>query len=420
MSRITINPAADRLLADSLLQDAAADPNASGVVGVPHWFLPIRLAWRQLRAEPVRLLAAAAGVMFACVLVLMQLGFRSALYDTATALPQAMQAELFLIHPLTTALFRPEPLPRVRAYQTLAVPEVADAVPIYLAQAAWRNPVTGSHRSIQLVGFDVAAGAVGISGLADLAEKLKRTDTVAFDAWSRPEFGPIGKLLSAGSPVRAQLANHQIDVVGTVTLGPSFGADGNVVMSETNFRRILPQTQAGNPSLIAVRLKPGADPAAVRFRLLQILPGDVSVVTHAELVQWERNYWDNTTPIGFIFAFGSLMGLIVGMVIVYQILFADVSSHLREYATLKAIGFTDFHLSRVVMGAALILALIGFVPGALAANALYGVVGRATYLRMELTDVRCAIVFGLILLMCGIAGLLALRKLRQADPADIF
>jgi hypothetical protein len=39
---------------------------------------------------------------------------------------------------------------------------------------------------------------------------------------------------------------------------------------------------------------------------------------------------------------------------------------------------------------------------------------------MELTDVRCAIVFGLILLMCGIAGLLALRKLRQADPADIF
>ena len=405
----------------SSLVDAADATAATGwAAGLRYRFpwvlLPARLAWRQLRAERSRLLAAIAGVLFASVLVLMQLGFRSALFDSATALPLAMQGELFLIHPMTTALFRPEALPRVRAYQTLAVPEVAQAVPIYLAQSNWRNPETGRHRSIQMIGFDTEIGAVGIAGLAPLVDALKRPDTVAFDLRSRPEFGHIAQLLAQRGTLKAQLANHEAEVVGTVALGPSFGADGNVVMSETNFRRILPQRQASDTDLVALRLKPGSDPLRVRDRLAAVLPGDVRVITHAELVQWERGYWENTTPIGFIFAFGSLMGLMVGMVIVYQILFANVASHVREYATLKAIGFTHQYLRNVVMSEALILALLGFLPGVLVSAFLYRYVAQATFLPLALTGMRCVTVFCLIVGMCGIAGVLALRKLRDADP----
>ncbi len=99
-----------------------------------------------------------------------------------------MQAELFLMHPLTTASFRPEPLPRARAFQTLALPEVAQAVPVYMAQVSWRNPESGARRMIQVVGFDMEAGAMRFPGLDAVTDALKRPDTVAFDRRSRPEF----------------------------------------------------------------------------------------------------------------------------------------------------------------------------------------------------------------------------------------
>ncbi len=385
--------------------------------------LPLRLAWRQLRAEKSRLASAIAGVMFACVLVFMQLGFRAALFDSATALLANMKAELFLIHPLTTASFRPEPFSRVRAYQTLADPEVAQAVPVYLAQATFRNPVDGSRRAVQMIGFDPESGAVQFDGLPPLLDALKRPDTVAFDGLSRPEFGPIAQMFSAlpaGEALPVQIGNRRVDIVGLVSIGPSFGADGNAVTNEVNFRRIISERRPTHTDLVALRLTPGADPAAVQARLRALLPADVTVMTHAELVAHERNYWETATPIGFIFAFGSLMGLIVGMVIVYQILFSDISNHLREYATLKAIGYSNFYLARVVMAAALILAGFGFLPGAVVSALMYDAIGAATFLPLGMTMDRGIAVFIMIFTMCGVAGLLAMRKLRAANPADMF
>ena len=382
--------------------------------------LASRLAWRQLRAERARLWTAIAGVMFACVLVFMQLGFRAALFDSATALPQAMHGELFLIQPLTTALFKPEPFPRVRAYQTLADRDVAQAVPIYLAFAAWRNPESGIRRAIQLIGFDTEAGALAFPGLEDVIEALKRPDTMAFDRKSRPEFGDVSRLLTERGPFDVQIADRRLQLVGLVEIGASFGADGNAVMSETTFRRIMGQRKPSNIDLVALRLRPGADIAAVQARLRLLLPADVAVVSYAELVAWERTYWEKATPIGFIFAFGSLMGLVVGMVIVYQILFSDIASHIPEYATLKAMGYAQGYLRRAVMSAALMLAVLGFIPGILTSIGLYEVVARATFLPLAMDWDRGLTVFGMIFFMCAGAGLLAVRKLRDANPADMF
>ena len=382
--------------------------------------LPARLAWRQLRAERARLWTAIAGVMFACVLVFMQLGFRAALFDSATALPQAMHGELFLINPLTTAMFRPEQFPRVRAFQTLADPDVAQAVPIYLSFGTWRNPVTGVRRTIQLVGFDTATGAVAFPGLENVIEALKRPDTIAFDRKSRPEFGPVPQLLAERGPFEVQIADRRLELVGLIDIGPSFGADGNAVMTETNFRRIVTQRKASNTDLVALRLRPGVDIPTVAIRLRQLLPADVAVLTYEELVAWERNYWETATPIGFIFMFGSLMGLVVGMVIVYQILFSDIASHIPEYATLKAMGYAHAYLRRAVMAAALMLAVLGFIPGILTSIGLYQVVAQATFLPLEMEPERGMMVFGMIFAMCAGAGLLAVRKLRDANPADMF
>jgi len=386
---------------------------------IPSSWLALRLAWRQLRSDKARLASAIAGVLFACVLVFMQLGFRGALFESATNLIGSMRGDLFLLHPLTVASFRPEPLPRVRAQQALALPEVERAVPVYLAQATWRNPETGARRTIQLIGVDTSAGVMDFQGLAPLVDALKRPDTVAFDIRSRPEFGPVQRMLGEG-PLAVEIGNRRMDVVGLLEIGPSFGADGNVVLSEVNFRRVVKERPPTSVDLVAIRLQPGADLATAQARLREVLPPDVMVLTQPELRAHERRYWEEATPIGFIFAFGSLMGLVVGMVIVYQILFSDIAGHLKEYATLKAMGYSGFYLARVVLGAALILAVAGFVPGLLLSFLLYDVVGGATFLPLRLDFPLGASVFAMIFTMCAIAGLLAVRKLRDANPADMF
>ncbi|WP_376097711.1 ABC transporter permease DevC [Roseomonas sp. CCTCC AB2023176] len=382
--------------------------------------LAVRLAWRQLRSEKARLASAIAGVMFACVLVFMQLGFRSALFDSATALIGAMRADVFLMHPLTTASFRPETLPRIRAYQALAVPEVQAAAPIYLAQATFRNPENGSRRAIQLVGFDVESGVMDFPGLAPLVPMLKRPDSFAFDMRSRPEFGAVGQMFRDRGEFPIQVGNRDMTIVGTIEIGPSFGADGNMVLSDVNFRRIVPGRNVSQVDLVAIKLRDGADPAAAMASLRRVLPQDVVVMSATELRAHERAYWENATPIGFIFMFGSLMGLVVGMVIVYQILFSDIAGHLKEYATLKAMGYSNGYLARVVLGAAVILAILGFIPGAIASSLLYDFVGSATFLPLFMTPDRLVQVFVMIFTMCAVAGLLAVRKLRDANPADMF
>jgi len=381
--------------------------------------LAIRLAWRQLWSEKARLASAIAGVMFACVLVFMQLGFRSALFDSATALIGAMRGDLFLMHPTTTASFRPEAMPRVRAYQALALPEVERAVPVYLAQATWRNPENGSRRAIQLIGVDTDAGVLDFPGLSSMLEALKRPDTVAFDGRSRPEFGAVAQLLAQG-PLTVEVGQRDVEVVGLIEIGPSFGADGNIVLSDVNFRRLVKERLPSAIDLVAIKLRPGSDIATVQAELRRIMPPDVMVMTQGQLNAHERAYWEEATPIGFIFAFGSLMGLVVGMVIVYQILFSDIASHLKEYATLKAMGYSGFYLSRVVLGAALILAVAGFIPGLVLSYFLYDLVGGATFLPLRLDLPMGLSVFAMIFAMCAVAGLLAVRKLRDANPADMF
>ena len=401
--------------------DAAPTPPARRAPGfaAASW-LALRLAWRQLRSEKARLASAIAGVMFACVLVFMQLGFRSALFDSATALIGAMRGDLFLMHPLTSASFRPEPLPRGRAFQALALPEVERAVPVYLAQTTWRNPEDGTRRAIQLIGVDTDAGVLDFPGLAPLVERLKRADSIAFDVRSRPEFGNIGRLLAERGPFAVQLGNREVEVVGLVEIGPSFGADGNVVLSDVNFRRVVKERLVSTIDLVAIKLRPGSDIAAVQRQLRQIMPPDAMVLTQAELNAHERRYWEEATPIGFIFAFGSLMGLVVGMVIVYQILFSDIAGHLKEYATLKAMGYSNVYLGRVVLGAALILAIGGFIPGLVLSTFLYDLVGSTTFLPLAMDVERAISVFAMIFTMCAVAGLLAMRKLRDANPADMF
>ena len=179
------------------------------------------------------------------------------------------------------------------------------------------------------------------------------------------------------------MEGRRIGIVGLYELGTSFGIDGSLVTSDLNFLRIFPNRPPGLINLGLISLLPGSDPSKIRAELEAQLPQDVEIVTRDQFVQREIDYWNQSTPIGYIFSFGVIVGLFVGSIIVYQILFADVSDHLQEYATLKAMGYSNGYLFGLVFQEAVLMAVLGFIPGYFITLGLYGVAGDATQLPLD-------------------------------------
>jgi putative ABC transport system permease protein len=298
--------------------------------------------------------------------------------------------------------------------------EVESVAPVYIFPAVWKNPWTNSRRTITLLGFHPSDHILDTPGFEEARAGLTAEDTVLFDARSRPEFGAVAQTLRDGGRVSTEVNNRQVQVAGLFEMGTSFGIDGSLLTSDDNFLRLFPDRSRNDIQLGLVTLKPGADPARVRDRLLQWLPKDVLVLTKPEFVARERAYWNRATPVGYVFAFGAIMGLVVGAIIVYQILFADVSEHLHEYATLRAMGYGNGFVSGIVLQQAVILGVLGFLPGMALAAWLYTRASAATSLPLEVTPERAAVVFALTLGMCALSGLLAVRKVRRLDPAEVF
>ena len=204
------------------------------------------------------------------------------------------------------------------------------------------------------------------------------------------------------------------------SLGPSFGIDGNLITNYSTFLQAFPDRQVNNIDLGLITLKDNYTPEEVRDRLVATLPNDIEIMTLAEFIQLEKNYWDLRTPIGFIFKIMVFMGFIVGIGITYQILYSNISNHLVAYATLKAIGFTNKYLLTAVLQQALLLAILGFIPGIIVSFGLYDIAKSATHLPVIMDFQKTLDVFLSVICMCAISGILAIQKLRSVDPADIF
>jgi putative ABC transport system permease protein len=382
--------------------------------------MPVPLGWLQLWHKPLRLVVAVAGIAFAVLLILMQLGFRSALFESTLRFHERFRYDIALFSADSVFIVRPGPFTIRRLYEALGSPDVESVSPVYIFPATWKNPWTNARRSINAVGIDPTRDVLDTPGFAAGLPKLAAQDVVLFDKASRPEFGPVGEEWRPDRSIETEINDRAIAVVGLVEIGPSFGIDGTVITSVDNWLRLFPDRSRNQIQLGLVTLRPGVDPDAARDRLRSYVPADVLVMTKAEFAARERAYWNGATPIGYVFAFGAIMGLVVGAIIVYQILFADVSEHLREYATLRAIGYRNRFVSGIVLQQAAILAVLGYLPGMAASWVLYRSAAAATRLPLHLTLDRALTVFLLTLAMCAISGFLALRKVRRLDPAEVF
>jgi putative ABC transport system permease protein len=383
-------------------------------------FKKIPLAWLQLKREKTRLAVALAGIAFADILMFMQLGFRDSLYYSNVRFHTSLQGDIVLINNQSNALLAMKSFSQRRLYKALDLPAVQSVHPIYLDYTEWKNPVTGRSRNLLIIGMNPATNIFDLPGVQENLDKIKLPEVVLYDRSSRQEYGPIATGFEQGRTITAEVNTRRIKVGGLFTLGASFGADGNLITSDINFLRIFYHRQQGLIDIGLIRLKPGADTTNIAQNLRNYLPQDVKVLTKQEFIDYERNYWESSTAIGFIFTLGTIMGFIVGTVIVYQILYTEVTDHLAEYATLKAIGYTQNYLLFVILQEAFILAILGYVPGFAITLFLYARARDATLLPVFMSGGRAVMMIILTILMCFISGTIAVRKLRSADPADIF
>lgn len=378
------------------------------------------LGWLQLKKNKGRLLVAIAGIGFADLLMFAQLGIQAALFNSNTLLNRGMDADIIIRSAQYRDLNLADTLPRRRLYQIKDVPGVQSAEPLYVSRVVWKNPQTRRRTQLTLVGQSLDRPALTFDEINQNLDKLKQPDTFLFDRLSRGEYKDVVAQVAAGQSVKTEIDRRTIEVAGLFSLGASFATDGTLVTSQENFLRFFPDRSPGQVTLGLVKVEPEVDPEQVLNQIKAILPPDSIASTKQEYVDLEQAYWQQTTPIGIVFTFGTVMAFVVGTVIVFQILSTDVNDHMSEYATFKAMGYRDRYLLLIVLEEAIILAALGFIPGLALALGQYALIRSAAALPIAMTFARFWFVFFLTVVMCTASGMIATRRLQSADPADNF
>lgn len=361
------------------------------------------------------------GIGFAVLLMLVQLGFRNAFLESSLALIDSIDGDLVIASTTKYRFGVSDRFPQRRLQQALGVEGVAQAAPLYAEwpQSIWKNPQTRESFAVQVVAFDPDRPVLGIPGIEQQVGALKRANTVLMDRRGRRFLG------HGEAGLETELAGRHVTIAGTFTLGPDFASDGTVVTSERTFFNLFPDRLGADlrgteVEIGVLQVAHGHDPIAVRDAIRAILPDDVVVLTKQELLDLETSFQNDVSPVGPIFLTGTLIGFAVGILIAYQIMFTDLSDFLPQFATLKAIGYTNRFMLVTSLQQAVLYALLGFVPAWLMTIGIFAVVGEVALLPMRVT---LALAVGGLLLtwgMCVISGLLAVRHLLRADPAEVF
>ena len=398
---------------------------------------PKPLAWAQLSHQKVRLAVALTGVSFANILMFTMMGLEALISDGATTLHERLRGDLFLMSSFTPTLRLPTTIPRAYLLQAGAIEGVAMSAPLYLNLANWTNPdqltrpasqtegvddelegdVFGNQ--VRVVAFNPTQPVLDIPEIDRQRDRLSAPQAVLFDQLSQPTLGEISTLWAESGDVQTLMANRRVNVVGLFSLGSTVVEKGTVVMSDLNYTYWYGNESLKQITLGVLTIEPGSDIEAVQAQLQTHLPNTIEVLTKEELIAKEHQF-NATDPIGIIFGFGSTVGFVVGIVIVYQVLYTDISDHLPEYATLKAMGYSDGALLRVVLLEAMLLAILGFLPGFVTSLGLYQVLTTLTRIPLAMKSTVALQVFVLTLVMCGTSGAIAIRRLQSADPADVF
>ncbi len=403
------------------------------------------LAIANLRHNPVRTALSLAGVGLAVVLIFMELGFLGAVQQTAVVIYRKLDFDLVIRSPEYLHLADARWISKHRLQEASAIEGVSAAHPFHVTLGNWQTPCEGNWLAILILAVDPASNGLLLPGLPQELERLTTDDAILFDSKSDAIFGPWETPVEdrCGRPdcpfcgaekrprdrsylgLCTDLSGRKVCIRGEFDLETGLAAKGAVLLNERGFQRVAPYDPRDQVSLGLLKVARGQDPAEVRQRLVQwyaARPDEprVEVLTRAEVERRETKHWVQDTPIGTIFMLSVGVALLVGSAIVYMVLSNDVEMNLGEYATLNAMGYSKAFLARVVLWLAALLALAAYVPSVLIAMGLYTLTESFAHVPISMDWPRIAYVLLLTLVMSVVSGLLAMRKLQRADPADLF
>jgi putative ABC transport system permease protein len=383
------------------------------------------LAWKNLVHDPRRLTVAVGGIAFAVVLMFQQRGFQNALFDSTVQIVQEFNGDIVFINAARFALTNEIRFPHQVLQVAASTPGVEWAEPVYMENLQSRLRREGQRaRPIRVCGFDISkpvlrdrAGEIG-----PLLPRLKPLGTALIDRLSKENYG-FALSSNAQFPQWGELNGKKIELVGLFESGRDFAHDGNLLMSQESFETYFPVRRPTPLSIVdlgLVKVKSGFAVSEVADELRKQLSQEVLVLTREQFIKREIRFWASNTPIGVIFNIGVVMGFVVGVIICYQILANDIGEHLGEFATLKAMGYTNPYFVGLVIRQAIYIGILGFLPGLVFSWFLFQFNSRFTGLLMLLNSERILLVLLATLAMCIVSGILALRKLLAADPASLF
>ena len=380
----------------------------------------VPLALRNLLSNKRRLIRSSAGIGFAVLLMLVQLGFERGFFESSLAMVRQIDADLVIVNKSKYQFHSRDPFAPAAIDEARKTAGVASVAPLYAAwqDFSWKDPRGNQVYLVQGFGFDPDQPPFLLPEVRAQSARLKSPDTVIVDRRARAFLG-----MAAGTG-DTEINGHGVHIAGSFGLGPDFMADGTVMMSADTFARLLPgnrEPAAAMPvEFGVVKTKPDADPAQVRQALQKALPGDLRVLTKQQLVDEEQKFQGDLSSAGPIFWMGTVVGFVVGLLISYQIIYTDLSDQLPQYATLKGIGYGTGYLVRVVVGQAALSALAGYIPAWLLCLVVYKIIGDIALLPLHMTLPLTLLSLGLTLGMCILSALLAIRRVIRADPAEVF
>ena len=361
------------------------------------FLLGVRLA----ASDSIAFGAAVAGLAVGVLVMFVEIGFLLSILQAQARIATRVRGDLIIMSAARTSLHDWRRFDRVRLAQALGYSRVEQAIPIYESGMLLRNPPARSVHRVIAFAFPADAVPLDIGSPSEVKEALQKPNTILFDRLSRPLFGTI----SPGHQI--ELNGRAYNVAGLVNFGPDMIMDGAVFMSDGTWLSSDPNAR---PIMGVIRLKPGTNITVAKHKLRALLPGDVTVMTPRDAYDREINFTLRTAPIGFIFGLGAVAGLVIGAIICYQTLYNQIIDCAKEYATLRAMGFSNSFFRRVMIEQGILLALASLVMGAIGGMAAYWLLGEATGMRVTL---GCSILLVVGMPTLGVSAFAADRACRR-------
>lgn len=372
----------------------------------------LSIAVANLIQDRLRFAIAVAGTAVPILLVLLQMALLQGVRTEVTRLYNDFDFDIALLPVTYEYMFSSGVFDSVRLAQAQAVDGVADTFALNVDGGAWTGPAE-KRSPLIVIGIDDKPRFIRDAEIRAGLSALGTGADVLVDRYSSANFGP----LAPGT--NAFLDDHPVTIAGHFSLGMFFYADGAAIVRNV-FLPPLSGASSRDVHIGLVALDPGADPVRTKAALVGALPPDVQVLTRKELIDGEQNFFLSTKPLGIMVTVGMAVAFLAGIVVLWQVLSAEIMRRINEFATLSAMGFGAPFVLGVGFCETFLLGMAAFLPAMLVGAMILQVLEWATHLPAAATPGLILKVLGIVLVMCGICAASVARRIARAQPANLF